>query len=142
VFKKIIVAIDFTETSARAARAAVGLAKNLGAEVVLVHVIAAGSDINTPDESDGDEIRVGIETQLKELCATLATGGVEVDWGVVNGTPADELAKFARLWNGDLIAVGTAGRTGISRVVMGSVADKLVRFSPVPVLVVGPDAKV
>lgn len=135
MFKKLIVAMDFGETSARAAQAAATLAKAVGGEVVLIHVMTQGA-------SDGsDNLRGGLEMKLKERCAELATEyGIKTDWGVVDGNPADELATFATRWKGDMIVAGTAGRAGVARMIIGSVTDRLIRTAPVPVLVVGPEA--
>lgn len=140
MFKKIIVGVDFSDTSERAAAAAVGLARPLGAEVVLVHVIAPGADYNNPTLFVA-EVRPGIEQQLRDLAARIAgNSGVKVDWGVVDGRPAEEVATFAKRWGGDLIVTGTAGRSGVSRALLGSVAERLVRIATVPVLIVGPES--
>jgi nucleotide-binding universal stress UspA family protein len=140
LFKKIIVGVDFSDISERAANAAVALARAIGAEVVLVHVIAPGADYTDPARFVS-EVRPAIEDQIKDL-ATRAAGatGVKVDWGVVDGKPAEEVATFASRWGGDLIVSGTAGRGGVSRMLLGSVAERLVRVAKCPVLIVGPES--
>ncbi|HSD11680.1 MAG TPA: universal stress protein [Candidatus Binatia bacterium] len=52
------------------------------------------------------------------------------------GSPAEEILATARAWNADLIIIGSHGRTGLARIVMGSVAEQVVRHAPIPVLVV------
>jgi len=140
VFKKLIVGVDFSPLSERAASAAVELARGIGAEVVLVHVIAPGADYADPARFVA-EVRPGIEDQLREMAARLGATGARVDWGVVDGHPAEAIATFADRWGGDMIVTGTAGRTGVSRMLLGSVAERLVRIARVPVLVVGPESK-
>jgi nucleotide-binding universal stress UspA family protein len=139
VFKKLIVGMDFSELSDRAARTAVGLGKDLGGEVVLVHVVAPQADLVDPLRF-AVEIRPSIERRLRELSARLVgVSGAKVDWGVVDGRPAEELALFAERWGGDLLVVGTAGHAGLPRMLLGSVAERLLRIAHVPVLVVGPE---
>lgn len=140
MFKKLIVGVDFSPISERAANAAVELARGIGAEVVLVHVIPPGADYVDPARFVA-EVRPRIEQQLKELAARLSVSGAKVDWGVVDGRPAEEIATFADRWGGDMIVVGTAGRTGVSRMLLGSVAERLIRIARVPVLIVGPESE-
>jgi nucleotide-binding universal stress UspA family protein len=136
VFKKLIVGVDFSETSDRAVRAGIELARPLGAEVVLVHVIAPGAQYTDPARFVA-EVRPGIEQEISAMAVRLAaSSGVRVDWGIVDGPPPQEIAMFAERWGGDLIVAGTSGRSGVSRLLLGSVTDRLVRISKVPVLVV------
>ena len=142
MFKKLIVGMDFSALGEKAARTAVALAAGLGAEVVLVHVVASqGRGKNLEDAGASlAEVRPGIEQQLKETCARFAAGGARIDWGVVDGDPAEQLATFAERWNGDLLVAGSHGRPAVSQMLLGSVADKLVKIARVPVVVVGPNA--
>jgi len=143
VFKKIIVGVDFSENSQRAARTATQLARALDAEVVLVHVYSPGAEyefIDAPRDA-AHELRPLLESRLRGLAeAYVKSSGAKVDWGVVDGRPAQEVAVFAERWGGDLIVAGTAGRAGVTRALLGSVTDTLLREAKVPVLVVGPDA--
>jgi nucleotide-binding universal stress UspA family protein len=136
VFKKIIVGTDFSATSEHAAQVAAQLAQGLNAEVVLVHVIAPGADYADPARFVA-EVRPAIEEQLQDRVKKLAKTGVKVDWGVVDGRPAEEIAAFAERWGGELIVAGSAGKGGVARMLLGSVADRLLRIAKVPVLVVG-----
>lgn len=135
MFKKLICAMDFSPLSLKAAQSAADLAKALSAKLILVHVILPGAEYGNLGLPK-DNLRPAIENKLKELCASL---GPNVDWGVVDGNPATELVTFAQRWGGDLIAIGSHGRTGIGRVLLGSVTSHLVRNAKVPVLVVGPE---
>ena len=138
MFKKIIVGLDFSDTSERAAKVAVELAQGLHAEVVLVHVIAPGADYTDPARFIA-EVRPAIEEQLAERVKKYSKTGVKVDWGVVDGRAAEEIAGFASKWGGDMIVAGTAGKGGVARMLLGSVAERLVRIATVPVMVVGPE---
>jgi nucleotide-binding universal stress UspA family protein len=138
-FKKIIVGMDFSTTSQRAARVAVELARPLGASVVLVHVLAPGPAYADPARIV-PAVRPGIEARIRPFAEQLSSeGGVPVDWGVVDGDAARELATFAARWDGDLIVVGTRARTGLARALLGSVLERLLQVTPVPVLAIAPE---
>ena len=139
MFKKIIVGMDFSETSERAARAAMELAAGLGAEVVLVHVLPSGADYA---DAGGfvEKMRPNVEAEIKACVQKLSKGSaVRIDWGIVDGRPAEEIVSFATKWGGDMIVTGTAGKGGVTRMILGSVAERIVRMATVPVLVVGPE---
>lgn len=143
MFKKIIVGVDFSENSQRAVRTATQLARSLDAEVVLVHVYAPGAEYDDAPRETAAELRPLLEARVRDLAeAHHKASGAKVDWGVVDGSPAQEVATFAARWGGDLIVAGTAGRGGVAKALLGSVADTLVRTSKVPVLIVGPEAVV
>src|SRR5438128_131200 len=92
VFKKVIVGVDFSEPSERAARVAVELAKSLGGEVVIVHVMSTAT---TTDPGRMVELRPGLEEELRKVATRLAgSSNVKVDWGLVDGQPAQEIATF------------------------------------------------
>ncbi|MFO0629562.1 MAG: universal stress protein [Polyangiales bacterium] len=137
---KIIVGVDFSPKTDRAMRSALVLAQACNAKVVLVHVVPSLAEIRGSDDGDGT-VTATIEKRLQEQAAVLSTNtGVSVDYGVVVGpSPAEEIVKYVSTWGGDIIVTGTEGRTGLDRILIGSVAEKLVQSAPVPVLVVGPN---
>ncbi len=137
MFKKLICAMDFSPLSLKAASTSADLAASLGAKLILVHVITPGAEYSSLGIAK-DELRPAIENKLREIVAPL---GANVDWGVVDGDPAVELVTFAQRWGGDLIAIGSHGRTGLGRVLLGSVTSHLVREAKVPVMVIGPETR-
>lgn len=140
MYKKIIVAVDFSPTSMAAVEAAVDLGGAVGATTVLVHVVSSATE-QVSTES-GSSVRLALEHKLKKLAEEQKTRNpkASVDWGLVEGSPAEELTAFAARWGGDLVVVGTNSRTGVSRLFMGSVAQEVVKRSTVSVLVVRPSA--
>lgn len=84
------------------------------------------------------EQRAAAEKYLKELVARLNYGDVSVEWRAYMGRPADEIIEFCRKNAIDLITITTHGRSGVSRWVWGSVADKVLRSACTPVLMVRP----
>ena len=144
--KSILVPVDFSAASARALASARDLAAAFGATIHLLHVfetpLAMGAFMEmytpAPDdyvESVGTRARAQLEALLTEQERT--GGMVVVD--VRMGMPADEILRYAREHGAiDLIVLGTSGRGRVARLMMGSVADVIVRSAPCPVLTVHP----
>lgn len=142
VYKKIIVGIDFSDKTDRAVRAALGLAKATGGAVVLVHVLPAAVDGQRGAPGSDTEVMRTIEQRLQEQAQQLtASSGAAVDYGVCEGDVVAELVKYIERWGGDVIVAATEGRSGLGRILVGSVAERLFQKSPVPVLVVGPEIR-
>lgn len=141
-FSKILVPIDFTPQSAEAVRRAVELASHSRAEVVLVH-FCDPIDYRLP----ADSIAYTSE-QLDRMCQPLRQrldaarrdaerlGAPRVSSRLLHGEPAAGIVGVAADEGFDLVVMGTHGRTGVSRWVMGSVAEKVVRGAPCAVLTV------
>lgn len=142
--KRIILATDFSERAGAAERQAVDLARALGAELVLVHVVS-----EAPLWREGlysRDVRAVFEAQRRWATETLAsraralTADGVVSRGVVRVGPAwDEIVRLAAEEKADLLVVGTQGRTGLERLLLGSVAERVIRRAPCPVLTVRPD---
>jgi len=142
--KKILIATDGSETSMRAAKIAVGIGKISGASVTAVYVV----DVQRLAQLPGYAAMPGIKDNLMELMlkeggeATAEIEDMARDAGVAyervlaEGDPGEELLKLCRDSGFDLIVLGTIGRSGLTRFLLGSVAEKVVRHSHVPVLVV------
>jgi nucleotide-binding universal stress UspA family protein len=147
-FKKILVPIDFSEQSLLALNYADLLAKEFKAQMILVHVVerspyemyaAEGFLPNVPIYPtvnnrvlDQDYILEETKKQLDQLAAA-GRGGPCVTESRF-GYPVEEVLAAAKLHRADLLVICTHGRTGLSHLVMGSVAEKLVRLAPIPVL--------
>lgn len=145
MYRRILVALDGSETSMKALTASLNLARQGGGRVRLVHVIEELAYLGGFDPygaSSGDLIKVIREKGAKVLATGLAaaeSAGVEADTVLCDdfGQRLPEaVADAAREWKADLIVVGTHGRRGIGRVMMGSGAEQIIRLSPVPVLVI------
>jgi universal stress protein A len=138
----ILVATDFSQASHLALNAAGLLAQTLGAKVTLIHVFdaapfAVASLPMQPIDLVGNarDLAERIEKGLNELRETLLKGVTEVDIKVVEHTsPAEGICESARQVGADLIVVSTHGRTGLSHLLIGSVAERVVRHAPCPVL--------
>ena len=139
--KRILSPVDFSDTSEHAVRYAVDLASRLGAEMELVHVyqlptyaLPDGAILARPDfvASLTDEL----QKQMDEVIRRYSGHGVEIRGRIVEGMPYAEVNRVAQEEKADLIVMGTHGRTGLTHLLLGSVAERVVRTSSVPVLTV------
>ncbi|PYE51854.1 universal stress protein [Deinococcus yavapaiensis] len=138
-FQRILVPIDFSPSAARA----LTLARTSfpGAQVKLLHVVDARA-VSVTDYSTGGVAPVAppVETLREEgrtdvaLLQSLAEPGEEYE--VLAGEPVSGILNVADRWNADLIVMGTHGRTGLAHFFAGSVTERMVRESPIPVLTV------
>jgi len=152
MFRRILVPVDYSEHSKASVLVAAELAKQLGASVDIVHVwdrptyVSEGVMVRRPGEehrSLSDLIRENAEREMTEFLATLALpAGVEVTPRMCSGEPAQKLVDEAKTGGYDLIVIGTHGRAGVLHLLLGSTAERLIRLSPVPVLVVPPKGRV
>jgi nucleotide-binding universal stress UspA family protein len=133
--RKILHATDFSEHSENAFRLACALARDYAAPLVLLHVhspfVAYGDGLVAalpPDFTD--------ELREKLRATDPHDPRVVVERRLIEGDPAREIVRLAREAGCDLIVMGTHGRTGLGRLLMGSVAEAVVRKAPCPVLTV------
>jgi nucleotide-binding universal stress UspA family protein len=137
----IVCAIDFSEPSSRALTHALALAKRLGAKVVAVHawqlpVYAVPDGVAVFGPEVVAEITEGLQKQLAATLETHRTEGVTLEGKLVAGSPVEAVLEIAKELSAEYVVIGTHGRTGVARFVIGSVAERLVRLSTVPVVVV------
>lgn len=142
VFKSIVVATDGSSSSNAAIRVAAELATQLSAQLTLVYVfepvkyaLPEGYVPYTPEQLT--EMTDHFEQMLR-AGSELATsfGATQVETRLLQGVPSEEVCDFARRHGADLIVVGTHGRGIVGRVLLGSVAEKIVRTATLPVLTV------
>jgi len=144
-FRKILCPIDFSRGSLHAMRVAVRLANESDAELDLVHVCylpAASVDgvpPHTPEafEQLVDEADRAMESALAEA---KDVGAKRVATRLLTGIPEEAIVEDAAPPEIDLIVIGTQGRTGLARILLGSVADKVIRHAPCSVLAVRGDS--
>jgi nucleotide-binding universal stress UspA family protein len=122
---QILVATDFSDEAEAALRVAIDHARRVGARLHIFHVLS------------GAEVEV---TSLLADATALAGPDVPVTVASTRGDPAAEILRYARGHAIDLIVLGTHGRTGFSRALLGSVADRVLRGAACPVLAVPPRA--
>ena len=140
--KKIVVPFAFDETSEQSFEFAVGIAHRFGASIHAVHavdppiaspsVVFGGAETMTvPSEGERDA-----RDKLNEIVQRRSALGVPIESSVRVGDPARVIVDLVKEQGADLVVIGTHGRRGLARVFLGSVAEKVVRTSPVPVLTI------
>ena len=135
----VLAPIDFSERSRQAAQEAADLARKLGAELKLVHVVLrpthpASYDAFIELAPDSEQLAEMARPQLDEIAASLRTEGLEVEADVAIGTPADTIVAVAKSSGADLIVMASQGLTGLAHLLLGSVSERVVRQAPCPVL--------
>jgi|SRR5690349_15494933 len=144
MYRKILVAVDGSEPSQQGLGEAIRLAKATGAQLLLVHVLntlilqseiastAYYQALATEIRNSGVGILEHAATVARDAHVTFEQKLIEK----IGAHPAEEIVAQAKQWQADLIVLGTHGRRGIKRLVMGSDAELVLRHSPTPVLLV------
>jgi len=141
MFDTIVVATDGSDSVRRAVDVAVDIAARFEAEVHAVYVVDSGEVGSTPDEVR-DDLRDALDDHgqaaLDQVtdAASARDDTLRCHVEVREGRPAPEIADYARTVDADIVAMGTRGRHGENRFLIGSVAERVVRTCPVPVLTV------
>jgi nucleotide-binding universal stress UspA family protein len=135
-----LVPIDFSSYAEQALDYAIALAKQLQAHVTLLHVIQppliAGADMGVwPSPTFLEELEAAVTSDMEGYLARVTAAGLEGEIVVVHGVPFQEILHAAKERHVDLIIMGTHGRTGLTHVLLGSVAEKVVRLATCPVLI-------
>ena len=132
----VVLATDGSESVGRAVAVAVDLAERFEATVYALYVVDAGEVESAPD-AVREEVRDALNEQGEEALADVdATTAGEVHTAIREGRPAAEISTYAREVDADIVATGTRGRHGENRFLIGSVAERVVRTCPRPVLTV------
>lgn len=138
----ILVPLDFSEHSAAALKYAVDLARHYEATLQLLHVFApvfysVPEGYLLPGPAEITQVRSALEQELERAKHDACAGGaLIVKTLLLEGHPPSEILRVAREGGFDLIVMGTHGRTGVKHVLIGSVAENVVRHAPCPVLTV------
>ena len=137
-FKKILIATDGSESSNHAIRTGLELAKLVGADVTALNVVEDPILLSTPADSQMMNLYTLLEQEGKEAVKRVKDNGeetgVNVTVKVIGGNPAKVIVEEGAKY--DLIVIGTLGRSGIAKLLIGSVAEKVVKLAKCPVLVV------
>ena len=143
--RQILAPTDFSECSKQAIAYAYELAQAFGATLVLLHVVEElPAYIGFIPPGGAAMLRADLERQarldLAQVVPEAEAAEVEVTRQVVVGSPSHEIVQVAAAEKVDLIVIATHGRTGFSHLVMGSVAERVVRTAPCPVMTIRPMA--
>ncbi|EFW92231.1 UpsA domain-containing protein [Haladaptatus paucihalophilus DX253] len=132
----VVIATDGSESVERAVTVALDLAHRFDADVHALYVVDAG-EVESSPETLREEFQDALESQgEKALESVSERNGGNVTTAVREGDPAAEIGEYAREHDADVVATGTRGRHGENRFLIGSVAERVVRTCPTPVLTV------
>jgi nucleotide-binding universal stress UspA family protein len=142
-FRRILCPVDFSEFSASVLAYAAAFARLFGSDITVLHVFATA----VPPASSATypawllqvpEARKSIADELHVLLAPLSSAGVRLRTQIAEGNTSSEIIRHAAEPDVDLVVMGTHGRSGFDRITLGSVAEKVLRKAPCPVLTIPP----
>jgi nucleotide-binding universal stress UspA family protein len=141
--RRILFASDLSKASAKAFATAITLAKATHAEMVILHVLVPFTPLvpesyiggATLDQINADARQWGVQ-QLSKLTAKAKSGGVRASGLIMTGDPAGQIVRTARAKRAGLLVLGTHGRTGLNRLFVGSVAQRVIASARCPVVTV------
>lgn len=140
LFKTVVVATDGSEYSSNAVKYAVELARISDSKIFAIYVIDTGVFASIPMDmawnnmydmlkKEGEDATSQVEKEAK-------AADLEIESFTLEGHPAEEILKFSDRNSADIIVMGTLGKSGLDRFLLGSVAEKVSRISKIPVLIV------
>ena len=143
MYQRILAAIDDSATSDRSLQEAIGLAKDQHAKLRIVYVVdklTIYSSTQLPPEIEKSWIHIGHEI-LNKAQQSARSDGIDaevklLETEIIGEGMAEAIAEEAKAWPADLVVAGTHGRTGLNHLLMGSMAEGIVRTCPVPILLV------
>jgi nucleotide-binding universal stress UspA family protein len=139
--ERILVAVDFSDSSARALRHAAKRAADSGGSLIVIHVVPADYGWLQIGHEESRDLDRSLQRQAADRLRAFAdenVGDVTADLEVRLGQPAEEIVAAARESKCDSIMLSTRGLTGLDRYLIGSVADRVARLAPCPVVLVRP----
>ena len=137
-FKRVLIAVDTSAIAAHAAEVGIELARSLKSERAFVHVVDPALMAGTESAIPGEELAALVEQDAKALLDKLSSQAAEGPSALQflrRGAPASEILNVAREWGADMIVMGTHGQGGVARLLVGSVAEAVLRRASCPVLV-------
>ena len=143
MYKKILVPLDGSPLAEAVLPHAQALADSEGAEIILLRVaVNPAAEFSFSDPALASDLIDTMEAEtlsyLQSIRSKLQKAGIRTNFLIREGSVAETILEVSSEVNADLIAMSTHGRSGISRWLMGSIADRVVNHSPVPVLLIRP----
>ena len=143
-FKKILFPIDFSEVSSEIVPYVISLADKLKAEVHIIFVVRRLENCRSifvshaAVENFEMEIVLGAETKMDKFVEAFFNSIIRPKTKILIGDIIEEIIKYIKTKGIDLVIIGTHGRKGMDRILLGSIADRVIKSAPVPVLSVNP----
>lgn len=138
-YKKILIAVDSSEYSMKAAKKGLELAHQLEAKAALLFVVEKSKAMGNVDAGiTHEQALIVLKKEAEQTLDGLAEmyNGNELMKFMPEGNPEEDIIKTAKNWKADLLILGTHGRTGLKHLLMGSTAERVMRHSDIPVMMV------
>lgn len=139
-YKKLLIAIDSSAASLHASKVGFELAHQLNGSVAIIYVIDQSKEIGNVDAGIlPEEAAILLKKQASDTINQIMAqynGTYGVVRFIPEGNPPEEILSTIQTWEADLLVIGTHGRTGLQHLLVGSVAERIIRHSPIPVMVV------
>ena len=140
LYKKILIPTDNSQVSIEAARHGLEIAKLMNSKVYVIYVVDVMPFVGLPTEGFWETIREILEEEGREAFNKIENMakeiGVDIVSEILEGNPAEEIVKYAERKGIDLIVMGTSGKSGIDRLLLGSVAEKVSKKAQCPILLI------
>lgn len=140
LFAKILVPVDGSKFSLHAVKLATRLAVKCGSSIFLLHVLDATvvEQLERISHQSHESVRSEMEESakgfLRDMSSEVDQQHIEVEIGMREGIPHDVILTEAEAWNADLIIMGKLGKRGVGRILLGSVAERVIEFTKLPVM--------
>ncbi len=140
LFTRILVPVDGSKFSLQAVRLSTRLARHCGSNLLLLHVldITVVEQLQRFSNKSHDEVRTDMEKSarvfLKDMSLEVSQHDIAVDSILREGTPHEAILTEADSWGADLIVMGKLGKRGVGRILLGSVAERVIEFTRLPVM--------
>jgi len=139
-YEKILIATDGSEYTKNAVDYGIDLAKSTGAKLFAIYVVDTAAFASIPMDAAWESMYELLKQEgdlaIKYVTERAEPEGLAVEGNLIEGHPADEIIRYSEKNSISLIVMGTLGKSGLDRFLLGSVAEKVVRNSKIPVLVV------
>ena len=139
-YKKILIPTDNSKVSIEAAKQGLEIAKLMNSKVYVIYVVDIMPFVGLPTEGFWESMKEILEEEGKEAFNKIESIAKEFDISIVSeileGNPAKEIVEYANKKNMNLIAMGTSGKSGIDKLLLGSVAEKVSKRAQCPILLV------
>ncbi|MCX9080727.1 MAG: universal stress protein [Candidatus Methanoperedens sp.] len=139
-YEKILIATDGSEYTKNAVDYGIDIAKNTGAKLFAIYVVDTAAFASIPMDAAWESMYELLKQEgdlaIKFVAERAEAEGMEVEGNLIEGHPADEIIRYSEKNSISVIVMGTLGKSGLDRFLLGSVAEKVVRNSKIPVLVV------
>ena len=140
LYKKILIPTDNSQVSIEAARHGLEIAKLMNSKVYVIYVVDIMPFVGLPTEGFWETMKEVLEEEGKEAFKKIEDMakeiGIDITTEILEGSPAKEIVEYAEKKGVDLIVMGTSGKSGIDKLLLGSVAEKVSKKAQCPVLLV------